>query len=250
VARLALISDIHGNGVALDTVLAHAAAKEVDEIVCLGDIAAGGPQPRQVLHRLRELGCRTVIGNADRWLLEGLPPGRSNGTRRLAATVAWARAQLSDDDLAFIAALPASVRCSVDGVELFCCHGSPRSDLERLLATTSDAVLDELFSRIGARVCAAGHTHLQLLRRHSDGLLVNPGSVGLPLGLSERPERLLPTAAEYALVNSRDGNLEVAFCRVSTDVDALRAASAAMPHATWASDLEQRIRRWNAKACR
>jgi putative phosphoesterase len=250
VARLALISDIHGNGVALDAVLADVAVQEVDEIVCLGDAAAGGPQPRQVLRRLRELGCRAVRGNADRWLLDGLPAGRSEVTRRLAKTVAWARAQLGHDDLAYVAALPASVRCSVGALELLSVHGSPRSDLEPLLATTSDTALDELFAYAGARVLAAGHTHLQLLRRHGDSLLVNPGSVGLPLGATTGSAPPLPNVAEYALVTASDGHIEVAFRRLSTDVAALRAASAAMPQATWASDLEDRIRRWNAKASR
>ena len=82
-ASLALISDIHGNGVALDAVLADVAARRVDEIVCLGDLAAGGPQPRWVLRRLRELGGRAVRGNADGWLLEGLPAGQSEATGRL-----------------------------------------------------------------------------------------------------------------------------------------------------------------------
>jgi putative phosphoesterase len=250
VARLALISDIHGNGVALDAVLADVAAREVDEIVCLGDVAAGGPQPRQVLRRLRGLGCRAVRGNADRWLLDGLPAGQSEGTRRLQETVRWACAQLGDDDLAYVAALPASVSCSVGGLELFCCHASPRSDLEPLLATTSAAALDEAFADAGARTVAAGHTHLQLLRLHGAGLLVNPGSVGLPLGATTGSTPPVPKGAEYALVTVNDGDVEVAFRRLATDVEWLRAATAAMPHATWASDLEHRIRRWNAKASR
>jgi Calcineurin-like phosphoesterase superfamily domain len=83
--RLALISDIHGNGVALDAVLADLARRDVADIVCLGDLAAGGPQPREVLARLRELGCQAVRGNADGWLLEGLPPGSSARVRRKGA---------------------------------------------------------------------------------------------------------------------------------------------------------------------
>jgi predicted phosphodiesterase len=74
VPRLALISDIHGNGVGLDAVLADATVHDADEIVCLGDVGAGGPQPREVIRRLREVGCRAVRGNADGWLLAGLPP--------------------------------------------------------------------------------------------------------------------------------------------------------------------------------
>ena len=245
-ARLALISDIHGNGVALDAVLADIAAREVDEIVCLGDIAAGGPQPSQVVRRLRKLGCRAVRGNADGWLLESLPPGRSEATRRLSDIVAWARTQVGDADLAYLAALPATERCSVGGLELLCVHGSPRSDLEPLLATTHDDALDEVLAAAGARVLAAGHTHLQLLRQHGDSVLVNPGSVGLPLAtMTESPP--LPASAEYALATVNDGEVEISFRRLPIDVDALRAASALMPHASWASDLEQRIRRWNAR---
>lgn len=246
-AVLALISDIHGNGVALDAVLADVAAHEVDEIVCLGDVAAGGPQPRRVIRRLREFGCRAVRGNADGWLLDRLPAGRSEATRRLRETVAWARAQLDDDDLAYLAVLPAALRCSIGGLDLFCVHGSPRSDLEPLLATTSADALDDALAGAGAHVLAAGHTHLQLLRRHHDRLLVNPGSVGLPLGAITGSAPPLPVSAEYAVVTVSDGDVEVAFRRLSIDVDALCAATAAMPQATWAGDLEQRIKRWNAR---
>jgi predicted phosphodiesterase len=228
-------------------VLADIATRAVDEIVCLGDIAAGGPQPLQVVRRLHKLGCLAVRGNAEDWLLESLPAGRSEATRRLSNIVAWARAQLGGDDLVYLAALPATARCSVGGLELRCVHGSPRSNLEPLLATTRDGALDEAIADAGAHVLAAGHTHLQLLRKHHDSALINPGSVGLPLAaMTGSPP--LPALAEYALVTVNDSDVEISFRRLPIDVDALRAASALMPHPTWAGDLEQRIRRWNARA--
>jgi predicted phosphodiesterase len=95
--RLALISDIHGNALALEAVLADIARRRVDEIVCLGDIAAGGPQPRDALERLRALGCAVVRGNADVWLLGLLPAGEEDEeARRLRTIVEWGRRQLSD----------------------------------------------------------------------------------------------------------------------------------------------------------
>ena len=76
--------------------LADIARRRVDEIVCLGDIAAGGPQPRDALERLRALGCAVVRGNTDEWLLGLLPAGEDEEARRLRTIVEWGRRQLSD----------------------------------------------------------------------------------------------------------------------------------------------------------
>ncbi len=248
--RLGLISDIHGNAVALDAVLADLASEGIDEIVCLGDIAAGGPQPREAIARLRELDCRGVRGNADGWLLEGLPPGRSNATRRLGELVAWAQTQLAADDLNYLASLPATLSLAAAGLSVSCFHGSPRSDVDSLLATTPEQELDDLLGEAPPMtIFACGHTHLQLLRSYRKSVLLNPGSVGLPLGsltpLSECP---LPAWAEYALVEVHDGDVEVAFRRLAVDVAELAAQSTAMPHRTWAADLELRIERWNRRS--
>jgi putative phosphoesterase len=252
VSRLALISDIHGNCVALDTVLAERARHQVDDIICLGDIAAGGPQPTEVVGRLRELDCRVIRGNADGWLLDGLPRGRSEETHRLGEVVAWARKQLAAADLDYVAALPPTTTITLaGGLSLFCFHGSPRAATDPLLATTPAQELDELFADAPeAQVFAGGHTHLQLLRPYRQSLLVNPGSVGLPLGslMSSSGAPPLPSWAEYALVEVDDSDVEVAFRRVSVDIAPLAAAIAAMPHSTWAVDLERRLKRWNARA--
>jgi putative phosphoesterase len=249
--RVALISDIHGNELALTAVLVDLAPREVDELVCLGDIAAGGPKPRKVIARLRELRCQSVRGNADGWLLEGLPPGRSDETRRLAEIVEWARAQLGPGECEYLASLPASVTIACGETSVLCFHGSPRSDVERLLATTPEsAIADALGDAPRANVLAGGHTHLQLLRRVGGRLLINPGSVGLPLGSLRRSRVPLPAWAEYALLDFDGGEVDAAvtFRRVPIDLHALAEQSAPMPHRTWAADLERRITRWNARA--
>jgi putative phosphoesterase len=249
VARVAIISDIHGNGVALDAVLADIARDEVDNVICLGDLAAGGPQPDAVISRLRELDCQVVRGNADRWLLASLPPGGSTETRRLEEVVAWARTRLAAADWEYLAALPTTLHLSTDGLDLFCFHGSPSADTDSLLATTPAAKVDQLLAGApAASVLAGGHTHLQMLRRHRAALLVNPGSVGLPLDALSTGAAALPAWAEYATVAVGAGDLEIVYRRVPVDVDALAAATACMPHRSWARDLATRIARWNARA--
>jgi putative phosphoesterase len=247
--RLAVISDIHGNCVALDAVLADLSGRAVEEVVCLGDVAAGGPQPREVIARLRELGCQVVRGNADDWLLAGLPPGRSGETRRLRDVVAWARERLTANDCDYLAALPATLGVTVGELALFCFHGSPRANTDSVLPTTPAAELDRLLADVpAARVFASGHTHLQMLRSHHAALLVNPGSIGLPLGALSAGDPPLPTWAEYAIVSVGADELEIVYRRLPIDVFALVAATAQMPHAGWARDLATRIARWNAQA--
>jgi predicted phosphodiesterase len=63
--RIGLISDIHGNTVALDAVLTDMNRYRTDVTVCLGDIAAGGPDPGGAVDRIAELGCVAVQGNTD-----------------------------------------------------------------------------------------------------------------------------------------------------------------------------------------
>lgn len=257
--RVALISDIHGNAVALDAVLADISRRGADEIVCLGDVAAGGPQPREALERLRALGCTVVRGNADEWLLGTMPPERDEDERRLREIVEWAREQLIDADVAYLESFVPTIELDLgESRRMLCFHGSPRANGERLLATTPQHELARLFAGAVADLLAGGHTHLQLARRLGGSLLVNPGSVGLPLHASgdarsvPADARRLPRFAEYALVEA-DASIGVELRRVPIDVAALERAGllSGMPYPDlWAAVLARRIVRRNALAVR
>src|SRR5215212_5716568 len=97
---IALIADIHGNLAALDAVLDALAVEPPDQIVCLGDVAATGPQPREVLRRLRGLGCPLVMGNADAELLDMARPDpeTDEDSHRIADISRWCANQLDDTD--------------------------------------------------------------------------------------------------------------------------------------------------------
>jgi hypothetical protein len=108
--RLALIADLHGNAVALEAVLDDLAGRRITELVCLGDVAAGGPQPREALARLRELGCPVVLGNADEWLLEA--SHASANTRSRAKAIG---SQRSSSGHAPGSARPTGTSCAASG---------------------------------------------------------------------------------------------------------------------------------------
>ncbi len=180
--RIALISDIHGNLVALEAALAAIAEAGADQIVCLGDVAALGPQPREVIDSLRARGIPVVMGNTDAWLLDPQPhPYRDEDTQRVYEVESWCAQQLSATDLEFIRTFRPIVEIPLDtGASLLCFHGSPRSNTEIILSTTPPDELDGMLTGYNAALMAGGHTHTQMFRRHAQTALVNPGSVGLP----------------------------------------------------------------------
>jgi predicted phosphodiesterase len=99
--RIALIADIHGNLVALESVLQDVARESVDQIICLGDAAALGPQPHDVVHRLRQLQCPVILGNTDAWLLA--PKGAKTSDSEILATItSWCAEQLTPEDQQYV----------------------------------------------------------------------------------------------------------------------------------------------------
>lgn len=228
--RVALISDLHGNQVALSAVLDDATRAGVDRVICLGDVATLGPQPRQVLATLRALGCDCILGNHDQFLFDPELIHTYTEAPVIVDAVDWCRRQLGDDELAFVRGFVAGVEVALGGgATLYAFHGSPRSNMQDLLATTPAAELDRLLDGRAATVMAGGHTHVQMLRQHRGLLLVNPGSVGMPFRehVAGKPPALL-RHAEYATVESDGrGGVGVTLRRVPVELEALRAAVAA-----------------------
>jgi putative phosphoesterase len=236
--KIAIISDIHGNLVALDAVLADIERARPDQIVCLGDIVVLGPQPREALARVRSLACPVVMGNTDEWLFEPRPyPIRNDDSTNMNDIELWCARQLAPDDLAFVRTFQPTVELSLDeGTTLLCCHGSPNSYNDKIVATTPDDELERMLSGFHTAIIAGGHTHTPLLRRHKDMLFINPGSVGLPFEFqAETGEVRNPPWAEYALVTSDNGTLSVELRRVPVDIQTLVKVveQSSMPHVEW-----------------
>ncbi|MFG3598484.1 metallophosphoesterase family protein [Micromonospora chersina] len=181
IERVAVLSDIHGALPALEAVLAEPDVAAADLIVLTGDIA-DGPQPVEVLDRLAALGDRAVWvgGNGERELVA------AHGGRPASYDVSnWAAAQLRDDQVARLAALPPAVTLPVAGLgEVLFCHATPRDDEEVVLVDSRLERWAEVFAGLPAEVgtVVCGHTHMPFTRLVDRRLVVNPGSVGMPYG--------------------------------------------------------------------
>lgn len=239
--RIAFISDVHGNLFALEAVLADIETRQVDRVVCLGDVCFG-PQAHECLERVRALECPVILGNWDSWSIEGFPTADDPVGIMLYEIGAWWARALTDDDRAYVRTFVPTLDVAADGTRLHCFHGSPKSFSDWIFATTSDDDLERMFEGVEAPVLVGGHTHLQMLRRFGPSVIVNPGSVGQPFAQWWPKTIRVAHWAEYGVIDADEGRLTIDLRRVPFDLEGLLhvCRESGMPHAQWWVDS------WNA----
>ena len=238
--RLGMISDIHGNAVALDAVLKDLGSVAPDRVICLGDVAGWGPEPRRCIDRVADTEWGVVMGNSDAWMLDPRPFVEPTAEQRCIEEIDWwCLEQLSPAHLEVLRSYREKIEVDLDGFNVFCCHGSPRSFDEPMCSDTPEEAVGQMLKGIEASLVGAGHTHVPMLRRYCDIQLVNPGSVGMPYVRLPRGRVRNPAWAEYAVLQVDEGVVEVSLRRVPFDLDELRSTvlASGMPHAeAWLAD--------------
>lgn len=152
-ARIAVLSDVHGNLEALRAVLADISAQGAARMLNLGDMVGYGPEPDACVRLLREVGVESILGNHEHGLVEAQARGWFNPQARKALD--RTRELLSDEALMYFRTLPRTMEA--EGA-LFV-HGCPPGLVSRYLYELDAAALRETFSLYQNRLCFAGHTH-------------------------------------------------------------------------------------------
>ncbi len=217
--RLAVLSDVHGNALALEAVRAAIRAARPDVVAVAGDLVFNGPEPAAAVDTLREMeldGAMIVSGNTDiavadfdyaaafPWMTDGV-----SEAFRVAAE--WAHDALGDERIAWLRRLPAERRVHADdGVMVLVCHASPGSQTDGFDQVLDANVTLERAARTDARVIVCGHTHLPEVRDLGWKLIVNDGSAGYVFDGD-------PTAS-WALVDLVDGDVRTEIKRTSFDM--------------------------------
>jgi predicted phosphodiesterase len=205
--RVAVFSDIHGNIRGLDACLEDLRLQGgAGAIVGAGDFCMDGARSREVLERLREVGARCISGNTDRYITDDA----SRYENEKANGIRWQRAQIGEEWVAWLRALPATISLGEAPNELLVCHANPKNDDEHVWPDASDAQLERLFGDTSARAIAFGHLHLPYVRMWRGKMLVDVASAGLPKDGDER--------VNYAIFTERSGGWEVKLRRVPFDV--------------------------------
>ncbi|HET9244138.1 MAG TPA: metallophosphoesterase family protein [Gaiella sp.] len=175
---VAVVSDVHGNAVALEAVLAELGSHEPELVVFGGDLT-WGPLPEETLALVDGLRTPAVFvrGNAERALLE--PDDELSERGR------WLLARHSPEALAFLASFVEQETIEIDGLgAVRFCHGSPRSDEELVTPETPPARMGALSEGMDEKVLVTAHTHLQFDRTVGSLRSVNPGSIGMAYGVA------------------------------------------------------------------
>ena len=189
--RILIISDIHANITALNTVLEMAGS--FDAVWCLGDLIGYGPDPNACVETIRNLPSLTcIIGNHDAAALNHIDTTNFNPEAR--AAIIWTQNQLTEANAEFLKSLPEKIE--ICGVTL--AHGSPRHPVWEYLLDNRTA--RHSFDYFTTDYCLVGHTHLPVLYMLEDDnyparlmvpepntslrlkprSIINPGSVGQP----------------------------------------------------------------------
>jgi predicted phosphodiesterase len=216
--RIAALSDVHGNAVALEAVLADVAKSRPDAVVIAGDLVLNGPEPALVIDVLRSLaddGALVIAGNGDiavadfdfaaafPWMTDGVPDA-------IVDAAEWAHETLGSERLDWLRRLPSERRWRAeDDTLVLVCHASPGSQTAGFDQDLDPSVTIERVARTDARVIVCGHTHLPEVRDLGWKVIVNDGSAGYVFDGD-------PTAS-WALVDIAGGNVTAEIKRTAFD---------------------------------
>lgn len=236
--KVAIFSDIHGNTIALDAVLADVTAERVDACWVIGDFVALGPDPVGAAERLSMLpNARFVRGNTDRYTLVGdlpslapspddsLMPDQIRGLLGIAQSFAWTRGAISGAGMYdWLADVPVEERIELpNGTRLLLVHASPGTDDGRGIAEEmTDDELATALAGCDADLVIVGHTHVSLQRTVNGVTVHNLGSVSLPKTDDHR--------AMWTLLTADELGYKLARRYVNYDLERVRAAFDAVHH--------------------
>jgi len=203
--KVAVISDVHANLIALQEVLKDMANEGCEKVICLGDIVLAGPQPKETIEFFKQQDWLVIQGNTDKLIVDFGSEVLEMLEERfpvMAKSIVDDIAQLSDEDIAYLDNLPPQVMLEVGGLQLHLVHGSPRANNEDIMPGMPIETIEEIIAETPADLILCGHTHTPCgYQTNSKQTVVNVGSVG-------RPMTPTPLAC-YAVLDIEDGKFSI-----------------------------------------
>ncbi|MDR6919940.1 metallophosphoesterase family protein [Chryseobacterium sp. S-02] len=185
--QIAIISDIHGNIIALNTVLNDINQRKIDKIFCLGDLVDFAPWPNEVIDLIRSLGIPCILGNHDERIAfkqEILPIAHHSETETIARyeAINHTKNTITVKNIEWLQSLPSNILLSFNinytKHKIMLVHGSINDNKEYIYEDHPNEEMLRYLRDHSVQVLVMGHTHLSYIKRINDFTLINAGSVG------------------------------------------------------------------------
>ena len=204
--RAAVISDIHANLQALETVMDDIIAQNCEHVFCLGDLVLAGPQPKETMDYVMAQEAWTIIqGNTDKMIVnygQEVMQFLDEQYPIMANALQDDMKYLTDNQIRFLGDLAPQLSLEVEGCDILLVHGSPRANNEDIFPEMPIDEIEEIIDGTTEKLILCGHTHIPCgYQTHSGQTVVNVGSIGRPM--TDKP------VACYAIVDFADGAFEI-----------------------------------------
>jgi putative phosphoesterase len=211
--KVAVISDVHGNSVALKEVLSDAKRNGVDKYIFPGDLINDLPFGNETLELMRNVSEYFVYGNKEEYLKEYNRSKYTWKNIQFQSTI-FMNDELTKENLEFISNIPMSLSIELEGIKLKIVHGSPKSIEEQIFETRED-LIDKYTKNLEEDVLVFGHTHKPVWNKMANGkLIANAGCAGVT--------PYYVRIAEYIILHINNGEVKVEKRLVEYDTDILK----------------------------
>ena len=202
--KIAIISDIHGNLVALEEVLKDIKSRNINHICCLGDLVAKGSQPKKTIELVKKE-CEVIIkGNCDDVVSQNFSTKEH----------IWNKETIGKENVKYLKSLPLSYDFYMSGLKIRLIHASPDDLYNSInyydITTKTNEEIKNMFKFEDVPdVVIFGHIHSPFLYRLNDKTLVNPGPVANSCDIIEKNDEKIQSSS-YMIIEGEYGSKEAA----------------------------------------
>lgn len=211
--KLAVISDIHGNIVALNQIIEDAKKRNVDVFVASGDLVNELPFGNEVIDKLKEINAFSIKGNKEQYFID-YDEHKYNWPNIQFQNSVFMYERMTKENLEYIKNLPFSLSLEYEGVKIKVVHGSPESITELIHRDDFD-LIDKYTKNLEEDILVLGHTHEPIwVCNMNNKTMINAGCAGVS------PKNI--GLAEYVIINLENGKYEIENLKVPFDVNEIK----------------------------
>jgi putative phosphoesterase len=175
--RIAILSDIHGNLIALNKVLNYINKNKISSIIILGDIIMDfSDNTNKILDKIKKYTNYIIKGNREKYIIN---IGKKLNNYKQLLPISKTYKIITEENYNFIKSLPEQIVIQYsNGFSLRCVHGSPNSTIE-ILYENNDIINKKILKDIDQNIVLCGHNHKQWVYEYNNKYIISVGSVGM-----------------------------------------------------------------------